>query len=129
MAAYPDGDHECKTSQNKPDSERLLPDALVRGDVAFREHVLFAGLEIMLAGFDLGADAGGAGGVAVAEPLVERAVGEAAGCGPAATKRFFRASTCAPNPSKVRAPSNPRSPGCANTTSSTVSNPADRTIA
>jgi hypothetical protein len=45
-----------------------LPAALVRGDVAFCEHVLFEGLEIVLAGLDLGAEAGGPGGVAIAEP-------------------------------------------------------------
>ena len=47
----------------------------------------------------------------------------ATGSGPEATSRFRRASTRAANPSIVRAPSRRRSPGRANTTSSTVSKP------
>jgi len=53
----------------------------------------------------------------------------AAGCGPAATRRWLLASTAAPKPSSVRAPNSARSPGWPNTTSSTVSNPEARTTA
>ncbi len=62
------------SSQHKPIHQilkRLLPAALVGRDVALGEHVFFEGLEVVLAGFNLGADAGGPGDVAVAEPAVE----------------------------------------------------------
>ena len=49
--------------------------------------------------------------------------------GPAATSFLPRASTLRFRPSSVRAPSNCRSPGCPNTTSSTVSVPPARTTA
>ena len=63
-----------RSSQHKPIHQilkRLLPAALVGRDVALGEHVFFEGLEVVLAGFNLGADAGGPGDVAVAEPAVE----------------------------------------------------------
>ena len=46
--------------------EHLLAAAGVGLDVALFEHVLFERLEVVLAGFDLGADAGVPGAVAVA---------------------------------------------------------------
>src|SRR3989304_5124908 len=55
--------------------ERLLPAALVRRDVPLGEHLFFERLEVVLARFDLGADAGGPGGVAVAEPAVKFTIG------------------------------------------------------
>jgi hypothetical protein len=39
--------------------KRLLPAALVGGDVALGERMFFERLEVVLAGFDFGADAGG----------------------------------------------------------------------
>jgi len=51
---------------------------------------------------------------------------QVAGIGPPATSLFFRGSTRALKPSRVRAPSRRRSPSVANTTSSTVLKSPDR---
>jgi hypothetical protein len=55
--------------------ERLLAAALVGVDVALGEHVFFERGEVVLAGLDLGADAGVSTGVAVRDARGQFAVG------------------------------------------------------
>ena len=55
--------------------DHLLPAAAVGRGVAFFEHDFFERREAVLAGFDLGADAGVPAGVAVLEQFFELAVG------------------------------------------------------